>query len=96
MKHYLNIENIKNCLTQCFIHTYRNQTYNFLIIDKIDLVFDEHDDLFNFVLNFSIYQQFKMQIIFDLFAIQNQKFLFDKVIIKIELTKVENSIFAEI
>ena len=74
MKHYLNIENIKNRLTQCFTHTYRNQTYNFLIIDKIDLVFDEHDDLFNSVLNFSIYQQFKMQIIFDLFAIQNQKF----------------------
>ena len=44
------------------------------MIDKIDSMFDEHDDLLDSVLNFLIYQQFKMQIIFDLFAIQNEKF----------------------
>ena len=72
IKNYLNIERIKNRLTQCFIYTYRNQIYDFLIIDKIDSMFDDYDDLFDSMLNFSIYKQFEMQIIYNLLDIRNE------------------------
>ena len=72
VKNYLNIERIKNRLTQCFIHTYRNQIYDFLMIDRIDSMFNDHDDLFNSMLNLSIYKQFEMQIIYNLFDIRNE------------------------
>ena len=72
VKNYLNIERIKNRLTQCFTYTYRNQIYDFLVIDKIDSMFDDHDDLFDSMLSLSIYKQFEMQTIYDLFDIRNE------------------------
>ena len=72
IKNYLNVERIKNCLIQCFTYTYRNQIYDFLMIDKIDLMLNNHDDLLDSMLNFSIYKQFEMQIIYDLFDIRDE------------------------
>ena len=72
VKNYLNIERIKSRLIQCFTHTYRDQIYDFLIINKIDSMFDDYDDLLDLMLNFSIYKQFEMQTVYDLFDIRNE------------------------
>ena len=60
IKNYLNIKRIKSYLIQYFVYTYRNQTYNFLVIDKIELIINKYNILFNFVLNFLIYKHFEI------------------------------------
>lgn len=78
---FLNVENIKNRLTQCFFHIYRQHIYEFLIVDVIKSIFMNINEMrqykfqLDFMLVFFVYKLIDRQAIYE-FSFVNDDILY--------------------
>ena len=64
-------------LNQCFLHIYCRRKYAFAIIDVIAQVYgDDQESLRDFVLDFSVYRQSFIQLIYGLSALSAESLYF--------------------
>lgn len=68
---YLQIDDIKSRLAQCFSHIYRRIIYDFVIINEMISVLENHDFLLDSVLSLSVYKHLNAQTIYELFTVKN-------------------------
>ena len=82
VKNFLNVNDIKNRLLQCFFYTYQQRIYKFIIVNIVKFVektmnvINHIEYLIDFVLNFFVYKMFKTQTIYEFFSIINDLFYF--------------------